>query len=173
MVTICCHINEKNGIILQAIVFCFFYFANISLYCQADSQKINWCHPSQYIPLESHWIEDSTGIVCVACDSTGEITQQGLHAIHVKGKKWKITASYDSLVCKIDERYCECYWFGKFKRIKASPCIQNNFHCNYEFYDSTRTGLFWVVKIYSKSGELIEWYGRIMIGYYHKFYNSP
>ena len=151
------------------ILFCLtLIFANNKLRCQSDTSNVNWWYPSSYIPPEEHWIEDSTGIVCVQYDSATNEFRYGPHASHIKWKKWKITTPYDCLACATNSPYCECYWFGRFKKKQASQWIKNNFQCEYEYVDRTRSGLIWTVKIYSKSGELLEVHKRVLIGYYTK-----
>ena len=82
------------------ILFCLtLIFANNKLRCQSDTSNINWWYPSSYIPPEEHWIEDSTGIVCVQYDSATNEFRYGPHASHIKWKKWKITTPYDCLAC--------------------------------------------------------------------------
>lgn len=170
-----CHTNKKSKrLFIIILVFCIiFNVLNYELYGQNDKTEVTWSRNQPFVHKEEHWIEDSVGLICVLCDSVGEPLNSGVRAVPINKRKWKVTATYDSLTCLLFEQFCESYWIGKFKRIKASTWVQNNFHCNYEYVDKTRSGLVWIVKTYSKSGELLEWYGRILIGYYCKRYNPP
>ena len=159
----------------RSVLTIMFYFMLIlacdKLHCQSDTSNVNWWYPLSYISPEKHWIEDSIGIVCVKYDSSTNEFRYGPHATHIKRKKWKITIPYDSSTCEQNKPYCECYWFGRFKKKRASQWIKNNFQCEYEYDDRTRSGLIWTVKIYSKSGEVLEVHKRVLIGYYTKIIN--
>ena len=130
--------------------------------------------PSDYVAPEEHWIEDSCGIICVKFYSDKNEFRYGPHATHIKRMKWKVNlGSCDSTTFVRDERYCEGYWFGRFRKTKASQWVKDHFHCDYEYADRSRKGLIWTVKIYSKSGDLLEVHKRVLIGYYNKIIDFP
>ncbi len=127
--------------------------------------------PSDYIDPEKHWIEDSCGIVCVNFYSDKNEFRYGPHATHIKRMKWKVNLPpCDSTTDTNDERYCEGYWFGRFKKTEASQWVKDNFHCDCEYVDRSRKGLIWTVKTYSKEGEVLEVHKRVLIGYIRKIY---
>ena len=73
----------------------------------------------------------------------------------------------------IDTTVYNDYYYGRFKKKAATQFVRDNFQCDYEYADKTRSGLIWTVKIYSKSGELLEVHKRVLIGYYSKIVRRP
>lgn len=177
MVIICPSNNRKKHIFNIGAVLCIILdiVYQTDVQGQTNDSIVNWWYaPTNYVAPEEHWIEDSSGIICVLYDSATNEFRYGSHATHIKRMKWKVNlGSCDSTTFVRDKRYCEGYWFGRFRKTKASQWVKDNFQCGYEYANRTRKGLIWTVKTYSKSGELLEVHKRVLIGYYRKIINFP
>lgn len=171
---IICHSRNRNNYILSrtAALCIILIVVYVDVQGQTNDSIVNWWYPhTNYVASEKHWIEDSCGIVCVNFYSDKNEFRYGPHATHIKRMKWKVNlAPCDSTTDTNDERYCEGYWFGRFKKTEASQWVKDNFHCDCEYVDRSRKGLIWTVKTYSKEGEVLEVHKRVLIGYIRKIY---
>lgn len=152
--------------ILATVLFVILNLTNTEIYGQMDTSNVKWEEPKFIVPDEKHWIEDGDGIVCVSYYSATNEFKYGPHATRIKRKKWKVMWGIDTTI------YND-YYYGRFKKKAATQFVRDNFQCDYEYADKTRSGLVWTVKIYSESGELLEVHKRVLIGYYSKAFNPP